>query len=409
MIQIAPYDKRPNRDGILKAYLSLLDRALPFFKEDLHALAAEKFELDENTVQRIFPDRSATDTECRGAVNAEKDIQEYSGSLHTFLYQHTAGDGHINIDRLYELLTVPMIEEVWALKGMKFAADPPREKKLGKLKSVFDYEAVSRDKQRMYAFTKELKTEVCPYCNRIFTATVMQQSRGTDGIRPQLDHFKNKNQYPFFAMSIMNLVPSCSFCNLRKSTRDGKILYPYAEGVGENYLFRTYYSQAEASGSRAIYVTGAQDAENSFMIRGEIAPDIPDEAAYVVRLRYIQAAGQLNIFSACERASQKEAYIQRLKESEALFCWEAACQYHKSYVLRMFRQNYQFGKEYGASLGRSFSNLFSDPSLTYLRDIRKEYWGDSPLAKLTHDIDLEIQDYNRTVRYWEKPSETHNT
>lgn len=246
---------------------------------------------------------------------------------------------------------------------------------------------------------EELKTEACPYCNRIFTATVMQQARSADGIRPQLDHFKNKKQYPFLAMSIMNWIPSCGFCNQRKSTRDRKILYPYAEGVGENYLFRTCYSQAETSGCHAIYVTGAQEAENNFVIHGEIVPDISDEAAYAVRLRYIQEAGQPDVFSASKRAAHKEAYIQRLKESAALFCWEAACQHHKSYVLRMFRQNYQFGKEYGASLGRSFSSLFFDPSLTYLRDIRKEYWGDAPLAKLTHDIDLEIQDYNRTVHY----------
>jgi len=399
VIQITPYNKRSNRADILKAYLFLLDKALPFFKKDLYVLAAEKFELDKNIVQGIFPDQLVTDTERQGAVNAEQDIQSYSRGLHTFLYQHTAGDGHINIDRLYELLTVPMIEEVWALKGMTFAVDPPREKKPSRLESVFNYKAVSRDKQRMYAFTKELKTEVCPYCNRIFTATVMQQTCSADGIRPQLDHFKNKKRYPFFAMSIMNWVPSCGFCNQRKSTQDRKILYPYAEGVGENYLFRTCFSQAETSGGHAIYVTGAQEAENNFVIRGEIVPDIPDEAAYAVRLRYIQEAGQPDIFSASKRAAHKEAYIQRLKESEALFCWVAACQHHKSYVLRMFRQNYQFGKEYGASLGRSFSSLFFDPSLTYLRDIRKEYWGDAPLAKLTHDIDLEIQDYNRTVHY----------
>jgi len=396
VIQLAPYDKRPNRNEILKAYLSLLDRALPFFKEDLYDLAVEKFKLDKNAAQAIIPERPLTNAERLKATGAEKSIEEYSRSLHGFLYEGTARDGHINIDRLYELLTVPMIEEVWTLRGMTFVKDPPQEKTSASLKPVFNYEAASKDKQRMYAFTNQLKTEVCPYCNRIFTSTVLKEGYGPDGIRPQIDHFKNKDRYPFFAMSIMNWVPSCGFCNQRKSDKDNKILYPYAEGAGHNYVFRTCYSRTKTTDRHAIYVTGAKDSESSFMIRGEIDPRIPDETAYAERLRYMQEAG--GAFSDRERDAQKKAYIQRLEESAALFCWEAACQHHKSYVLRMFRQNYQFGREYGASLGRSFRSLFSDPSLTYLRDIRKECWGDAPLAKLTHDIDLEIQAYNRDIQ-----------
>lgn len=395
MIQIAPYDKRPNKDEILKAYFSLLDKALPFFKEDLRNLATEIFKLDKSFAYVLFPKRPVTDTERRKAINTEQIIQSSSEGLHNFLYKRTAGDGHININRLYELLTVPMIEEVWALKGLNFAGNHPQEKMSALLDSVFQYEKISGDKRRMYAFTKQLKTEVCPYCNRIFTATVLKQDSSSDGIRPQIDHFKNKDQYPFFAMSIMNWVPSCGFCNQRKSHKDIKILYPYAEGVGYNYMFRTWYCQTGLSSNCAIYMTGAQESEDSFIISGEIDPYISDESAYADRLKYIQEAGKLDIFSDSEQNVQKKAYIQRLKNSAALFCWESACQHHKSYVLRIFRQNYQFGKEYSASLGRSFRDLFSDSSLTYLRDIRKECWGDAPLSKLTHDIDMEIQDYNR--------------
>jgi len=394
VIQIKPYNERLNRDEILKAYLALLEKALPFFKEDLHRLAAEKFELDPSSVRAVFPNRPPSDAERRKGIDAERTIQNYSENLHGFLYGQTVGDGRVNIDRLYELLTVPMIEEVWARKGMDFALSPPETDTSQLLNQVFRYEAVSGDKQRMYAFTKQLKTEVCPYCNRIFTATVLEEESSQYAIRPQLDHFKNKNRYPFFALSIMNLVPSCSFCNQRKSTKDIKILYPYVESAGCNYVFRTYCTRADGPSGGAIYVTGAEDSENSFTIRGEIDPSIPDKDAYSKRLMYIQRAKGTEALSGAEQEEQKKAYIQRLNGSAGLFCWEAACQHHKAYVLRMFRQNYWFGKEYSASLGRSFRNMFSDPTLTYLRDIRKEHWGDEPLAKLTHDIDLEIQAYN---------------
>lgn len=395
MIQLAPYSERPNRNEILKTYLALIDKALPFFKADLHRLAVGALGLDKSAVQAIIPDRLPTDEERQNGVEAEEAIKAYSESLHAFLYAQTAGDGHVNPGRLYELLTVPMIEEVWALKGMTFAQNPGGASAL--LKTVFRYEAVSGDKRRMYAFTKELKVEVCPYCNRIFTATVLEEDSGRERIRPQIDHFKNKDQYPFFAMSILNWVPSCGFCNQRKSFQDIDILYPYAEGAGHNYVFRTYHRPAEGSGSPAIYLTGAENAENSFAIRGMIDPRIPDEAAYAGRLRYIREARNGDALSREERDAQRRAYAQRLRHSAELFCWEAACQHHKSYVLRMFRQNYQFGKEYSASLQRSFRELFPDPALTYLRDIRKEHWGDTPLAKLTHDIDLEIQAYNAAI------------
>lgn len=371
MIQIKSYNERRNRAEILKTYLALLEKALPFFKEDLYDLAAGKFDLDRDSVQAVFPNRPPADAERRRGIEAEQIIQKYSRHLHDFLYDQTPGDGHINTARLYELLTVPMIEEVWAQKGMDFALSPPETDTSGLLKHVFRYEAVSRDKQRMYAFTKQLKTEVCPYCNRIFTATISDEERGQYGIRPQIDHFKNKDRYPFFGMSIMNWVPSCSFCNQRKSNKDVKILYPYAEGAGCNYVFRTYCTCPDEPSGRVIYMTGMEDSENSFAIRGEVDPSIPDQNAYSKYLRYIQQAGNEEPLSGREQERQKEAYIQRLNGSAALFCWETACQHHKSYVLRMFRQNHWFGKEYSASLGRSFRNMFSDSTLIYLKDIRR--------------------------------------
>ena len=53
--------------------------------------------------------------------------------------------------------------------------------------------------------------DVCPYCNRVFIKNV----HGKDGkeVKGQLDHFYDKDKYPYLALLKYNLVPCCPFCN----------------------------------------------------------------------------------------------------------------------------------------------------------------------------------------------------
>lgn len=68
-----------------------------------------------------------------------------------------------------------------------------------------------------------LGIRTCPYCNR----TYIGSSKGKI-LNVQLDHFYSKSRYPFFAVSLYNLVPSCPFCNLNKSSRDiVKLMSPF--------------------------------------------------------------------------------------------------------------------------------------------------------------------------------------
>lgn len=72
---------------------------------------------------------------------------------------------------------------------------------------------------------------VCPYCNRSYISLIYI-TRSSKTLRGQLDHFYPKEKYPYLAMSVFNLVPSCSFCNgiNGKSSRD-----PYIEGIISPY------------------------------------------------------------------------------------------------------------------------------------------------------------------------------
>jgi len=61
-----------------------------------------------------------------------------------------------------------------------------------------------------YALCRKSKARICPYCNHAYAFTV--QSDNGD-FRPTLDHFYYKDEYPHLALTLYNLVPSCSSCN----------------------------------------------------------------------------------------------------------------------------------------------------------------------------------------------------
>lgn len=58
--------------------------------------------------------------------------------------------------------------------------------------------------------------KVCPYCNRNYITVV--GGVGSKRVRTaQIDHFWDKESYPYLALAFFNLVPSCGYCNQKKS------------------------------------------------------------------------------------------------------------------------------------------------------------------------------------------------
>lgn len=82
------------------------------------------------------------------------------------------------------------------------------------LETVFDYDKF-RDAAtgwNAYSLCQSSPYTVCPYCHLVPTNTEEKDNRHK-GYRPQLDHFIAKADYPFLALSLGNLVPSCPTCN----------------------------------------------------------------------------------------------------------------------------------------------------------------------------------------------------
>lgn len=82
-----------------------------------------------------------------------------------------------------------------------------------KIRKIFDYDNwLSNDKYNAYDLAKKLDIPTCPYCNRMYTKTVMGKA-GEKIIRPEFDHWFPKSEYPLLALSFYNLIPSCHICN----------------------------------------------------------------------------------------------------------------------------------------------------------------------------------------------------
>ena len=368
MIKIRPYYDHPAHKKIIDRYLYLAALVLPFPPEAV--IGDEKLTVDgkEITAETVLEEHlqrcrkylgkkaekyqdalaaySITGTPgdeqellAQEQLLAAKVIQAASQDLYGYLYE-TGNTGvspakvpPMNKEHVRRLLTVPMnaldadLKRIGQITGEHKRPIPSktingsingkiykRQRSDELLDFVFRYESFS---QRAQAFRllKDMDVNVCPYCNRIYTVTLTKNGHKS---RPQFDHYMSKSKYPYFAVSLLNLIPCCGLCNQAKSDKEDQILYPYFEEMGTDVLFRT------------------------------------DEVFHLTEL-----------------------YNE-----------------HKDYVLYLYRKRYMFSDEYLQMICDTFPEMagrFDElKGLLYLMDLDKEQWGRRPLAKLTHDIDLQI-------------------
>ncbi|TYQ15858.1 UNVERIFIED_CONTAM: hypothetical protein Cloal_2348 [Acetivibrio alkalicellulosi] len=129
------------------------------------------------------------------------------------------------------------------LNDLKIRITDKDNKKIALVKKylleIFDYDSFVKetDKWSAYFLASYLDINVCPYCNRSYVNTIISK---TGKARPELDHFYPKSIYPFFALTLYNLIPSCHICNFKKGQKDTvkeRILYPYSEQFGKGVKF----------------------------------------------------------------------------------------------------------------------------------------------------------------------------
>lgn len=206
-----------------------------------------------------------------------------------------------------------------------------------------------------YAYVLSLKLKVCPYCNRNYITPLYTE----DGkMRADLDHFFAKSRYPYFSISLFNLVPSCKFCNSSlKGTEEFSFeenFHPFDEIVAEN-LYRITYIPKSVS---------------CFWGEEELEIDIEYNYANESWKKINQ---NINTFKI------KEIY-----------------QYHKDIVSNLTKKRYVYDEGYIDYLWKSYPNLFDSreevvdflvtsynvsqienvPLGKMIKDLIEEMWGE---------------------------------
>lgn len=111
---------------------------------------------------------------------------------------------------------------------------------------IFVKRSFEGDKAAVYAkpldkdeFVKNLEIRICPYCGRAYIYRVVKKGKNGDvSVKPQLDHFLPKSNYPFLAMNYFNLIPCCTQCNLAPCKVDNDPLDGSRQQV--TYLMHPY-------------------------------------------------------------------------------------------------------------------------------------------------------------------------
>lgn len=75
---------------------------------------------------------------------------------------------------------------------------------------------------------EKLNVTSCPYCNHEYVLNFEYKVDNKQIAALELDHFFDKGTYPFLALSLFNLIPSCHICNNRKLSKSLPVSFsPY--------------------------------------------------------------------------------------------------------------------------------------------------------------------------------------
>lgn len=158
-------------------------------------------------------------------------------SIHIVNGIHSEVKRFLNVEKNLKKVLVGTPEELDTIKS-RFKT----KKEIDSIKSLFDYDMwIDYNPKSTYHFynaydlANNLDIATCPYCNRIYTKTVINPSKIT---RPTFDHWFPKSKYPLLALSFYNLVPSCNICNSGKSNDPFELnthFHPYHKSADPNF------------------------------------------------------------------------------------------------------------------------------------------------------------------------------
>lgn len=123
-------------------------------------------------------------------------------------------------------------------------------KDITQLKNLYE---VFRNKWAV-EFIEDLNIKVCPFCNREYIFKFEDKIKGKPRIIASLDHYYDKDTYPFLSVSIFNLIPCCHICNSKfkhtKNFYNEKHLHPYEDSFNEKAKFSQFFNDVNEENKR---------------------------------------------------------------------------------------------------------------------------------------------------------------
>lgn len=288
-------------------------------------------------------------------------------------------------------------------------------------KKIFKYGSLNNKKScqeesTAYWLQRQLGVKVCPYCNRMYTTTLF----GEDKIRPDFDHFYPKSKYPYLAVSLFNLIPSCSMCNKRKGDKaevicqdkEGKnlgIIYPYDESFDEPQRcisFRVIPGRKEVlSGQSDEFTIELQPQKYSeqleFINTGAVITKTDLKTRFEHKIKSYPAGKGEDV------AEKESQFWDRAEASIELLLIEKFYNEHKDEVRALLRNRYQYNQDSIELIMKTIVKV-RHPDATeqeiklltrdmlYFAFLRHEDWEKSPLNKLKSDILDQLNEMENT-------------
>lgn len=213
-----------------------------------------------------------------------------------------------------------------------------------------------------YQWAEKLGITVCPYCNRSYIFTVKKDGRNGKA-RPQYDHFFPKSIYPYLAVSIYNLIPSCAVCNGGKSNVDSfkdkkrRYLNPYVEGYGTKTILRISPKKKKDK------LRGYFGLAEEYTVKPESAPEVDSEV------------------------------VERIQNTWDLLKLGPLYEKHSDYIRNILQAKQIYTEEYLNQLMKGFPGAFDSmdnfKNVVYFNYLDEVDWGKRILAKLTHDLEAD--------------------
>ena len=214
-------------------------------------------------------------------------------------------------------------------------------------RKVFDYEKFAL-KHRAKVLSA-MHVSVCPYCNRQYITPY--RKNGKQYTSAAIDHYFSKNRYPFLALSLYNIVPSCSICNSSlKGTSD---------------FFQTPHINPHKRG-------------------------FDDSARFRIK----------NVEALVARDEKPAVYLEHTDNEEVrnsidTFCLETIYDSaHEDYIEELIRKAKIYSDKKMQEYLELFKELFADKEemrqILYGNYLRKKDLGKRPLSKLTRDILMDL-------------------